>query len=160
MAQAHIAVVERFAVPPGTLFEALVDHEGMSAWLGAKVTVLRGDGGVGTVRRLHLGPVVLDEEITYADAPRRLVYRVVRGDAGLLRFHRGEVVVEAWGRTGSTVRWDVLLDTVVPGASRPLELALGAVLRRGLRRLRDRFAAEELGVAPPAGDGDPRVVDG
>ncbi len=132
----HEARLElEFAVPPARLWEAITDHEGMSKWAGAQVRlVARGDAeGVGAVRRIRVGALALDEEVIYADAPRRLVYRVVRGAP--LRFHRGEMLVLPSAR-GSLLRWNILLASDVPGfarvTARTLELALG----RGLRELR------------------------
>jgi hypothetical protein len=71
----------------------------MGKWSGADVRVVaRGDErGVGTVRRLKVGTLRIDEEVVYADAPRRLAYRIVRGLP--LSFHRGEILVEPRGET-------------------------------------------------------------
>src|SRR5690606_461126 len=81
MSQARATFTESFAVSPEALFEVMSDHEGMSEWIGARVSVVRGpaDGGVGTVRRVHAPGFSIDEEVTYADPPRRMVYRIVRG---------------------------------------------------------------------------------
>lgn len=142
MTQARATLVESFGVPPEPLFDALRDHEGMSDWVGARVNVVAGppDGGVGTVRRVHARGLSFDEEVTYCDAPRRMVYRVVRGLPGL-RFHRGEILVEPWGRTGSQLTWDIVMDWPVPGAARAVVAALQPSLRRGLFELRAKLGA-------------------
>ncbi|MFO0681406.1 MAG: SRPBCC family protein [Sandaracinus sp.] len=132
----HEAKLElEFGVPPARLWEAITDHEGMAKWTGAKVRlVARGDAdGIGAVRRVRVGALALDEEVVYADAPRRLVYRIVRGAP--VTFHRGEMLVIPTER-GSLLRWNIVLVSPVPGfariTARTLELALG----RGLRELR------------------------
>lgn len=142
MGQAHATFVESFAVPPERLFAVLADHEGMSDWTGARVNVVAGppDGGVGTVRRIHARGLSLDEEVTYLDPPRRMVYRIVRGLPGL-RFHRGEVLVEPWGRTGSQLTWDILVDSPVPGLARAVIATIKPALRVGLSNLRAKLAA-------------------
>ncbi len=143
MGQARATLVESFAVPPERLFEVLSDHEGMSEWIGGRVTVVAGppDGGVGTVRRLHIRGLAIDEEVTYADPPRRMVYRIVRG-LPVVRFHRGEILIEPWGRTGSQLTWDILVDSPFPGVATAIVGALRPGLRAGLSRLRSRLTAE------------------
>ena len=135
--QAHLSIVESFAAPPEALFARLLDHEGMSDWMGARISVLSGppDGGAGTVRRVEARGLAFDEEITYVDAPRRMAYRIV-GGVPLLRFHRGEILVEPWGKTGAELTWDILLDAPVPGLASVLLGAVGASIRTGLGRLR------------------------
>lgn len=132
----HQATLELdFAVPPARLWEAITDHEGMSKWTAAKVRLIaRGDAeGVGAVRRIRVGAMSLDEEVIYADAPRRLVYRIVRGVP--VSFHRGEMLVEPTS-AGSHLTWRILLASDVPGFARLTVRALDAALRPGLRQLR------------------------
>lgn len=140
MAQASATIVESFAVPPAAVFERLVDHEGMTKWMDARVSVVAGplDGGVGTIRRINARGLTIDEEVVYVDPPRRLVYRIVRG-VPMLSFHRGEILVEPWGKTGCEVRWSVILDSPVPGLARAAVAALGPALRDGLGRLRTQL---------------------
>lgn len=142
MGQARTTLTESFAVPPERLWEALSDHAGMTEWLGSRVSVVAGpaDGGVGTVRRIHAGPLAVDEQVTYADPPRRMVYRVVRG-APMLRFHRGEILIEPWGETGCNLTWDILVDSPVPGLARGLAAGIESAIRGGLGRLRERLSA-------------------
>ncbi len=124
-----------FAVPPARLWEAITDHEGMTKWAGAKVRVIaRGDAdGVGVVRRVRIGALTIDEEVLYADAPRRLVYRIVRGAP--VSFHRGEMLVVPTEH-GSRLVWTILLASDVPGVARLTARTLETALRRGVRELR------------------------
>jgi uncharacterized protein YndB with AHSA1/START domain len=143
VSQRQITIEESFAVPPERLWKAISDHEAMSDWAGAPTKVIAGpsDGGVGTVRRIGMGGLKIDEEVIYADPPRRMVYRIVRG-LPLLRFHRGEILIEPWGKAGSTLRWDIILDSAVPGVARAISAALGPGLRKGLAKLRRQLARE------------------
>ncbi len=142
MPQSRATFVESFAVPPETLWDVLSDHEGMSDWIGARVSVVTGppDGGVGTVRRVHARGLAIDEEVTYADPPRRMVYRIVRGAPGV-RFHRGEVLVEPWGKTGSQLTWDIIIDSPLPGLAPLMVGVLRPAIRAGLAKLRTRLSA-------------------
>jgi uncharacterized protein YndB with AHSA1/START domain len=136
-----VSVTEHFPVTADQLFGALRDHEGMSRWVGARVSIVGGptDGSVGTVRRINARGLTFDEEVTYFDPPHRMVYRIVRGVPGL-HFHRGELVVEPWGRTGSKVSWDVLMGSWIPGLAPSMAALLGPALQRGLAQLRVQLA--------------------
>jgi uncharacterized protein YndB with AHSA1/START domain len=140
VSQAHLNIVESFAVSPEKLWAAINDHEGMSEWTGARVNIIAGDGGVGTVRRVRARGLAIDEEVTYLDPPRRMVYRIV-GGVPLLRFHRGEMLVEPWGKTGAELTWDIVLDSAVPGFAKLLAAILGPALRDGLSKLRSQLTA-------------------
>lgn len=142
MRQARATLVESFAVPPERLWSALADHEGMSEWMGARVTLVAGpkDGGVGALRRVRVRGLEFDEKVTYADPPRRMVYRIVRGLPGV-RFHRGEVLVEPWGKTGARLTWDILVDSPLPGVAHAIVAVLRPALRAALARLRAKLAA-------------------
>lgn len=138
MSQARVLLEESFAVPPETLFSVLADFGSMDQWMKAKVSVVAGppEGALGTTRRLHLpGGLEVDERITYFAPPRRLVYRVVSRAPGL-RFHRGEILVEPWGKTGSQLSWDILLESPVPGLARLIAAGLRPAVQEGLTNLR------------------------
>lgn len=135
MGQRDLRLELDFAVPPERLWRAITDHASMGKWTGADVRVIaRGDDdGVGAVRRVRLGPTAVDEQVVYADAPRRLVYRVIRG-AGLSH-HRGEVLIEPRG-AGSHLTWNIRMVSPVPGLSRVLSRAIRFGVGRGLVQLR------------------------
>ncbi len=100
-------------LPVQTVWEALVDHEGMSGWApGLKATLDREGtperNGVGAVRRIKApGPApAIVEQITACDAPRRLGYRALAGVP--FRGYGGEVVLtDAGGRT--EVAWSLTI---------------------------------------------------
>lgn len=139
MSQRDLQLELDFAVPPERLWAAITDHASMGKWTGANVRlIVRGDeSGVGAVRRIRLGPSIVDEEVVYADAPRRLVYRVVRG-AGLSH-HRGEVLIEpkrVKDVEGAHLTWNIRMVTPLPGMSRVMSRLIRAGIGRGLVELR------------------------
>jgi uncharacterized protein YndB with AHSA1/START domain len=134
MGQQEVRFELDFAVPPERLWEALSDHAAMGRWTGATVRLIaRGDAeGVGAVRRVRVGQLAIDEEVIYTDAPRRMVYRVVRGAP--LSFHRGEILITKTD-TGSHLSWHILF--VAPkGLGRLAARSIDVGLGRGLRELR------------------------
>jgi uncharacterized protein YndB with AHSA1/START domain len=131
-----ITIDHDFSSAPALVFAALDDHANMGSWLGGKITVARRavDGGVGTVRRIHLGLTHFDEEVVEREVPSRIVYRISRG-VPFLRHHRGVISVEPNGKGGARVRWNVAFESTLPGVSGPFRSGLGLVLKQGLRRL-------------------------
>ncbi len=140
MTQETIHFLGRFDVAPDTLWSIVADHEGMSRWVGAQVSVIAdpGDGGVGTVRRIRRGGLRLDEEVTYCDPPRRMVYRLIRGLP--LSYHQGELLVEPWDG-GSQLSWRITVASPIPGFA----TSVARVARRGindaLKRLHTQLQA-------------------
>jgi catechol 2,3-dioxygenase-like lactoylglutathione lyase family enzyme/uncharacterized protein YndB with AHSA1/START domain len=128
------------AAPPERAWAVLMDHEGMSTWSGFKPVTLERPGekdrnGRGAVRRLGspLGAVL--EEITCAEAPHLIRYRVIEGSPFVC--HQGEIQLEA--RDGGTeITWTVRFRPRVPGTgallARIFGRALGAAMRDGLKR--------------------------
>jgi len=143
VSQASLTFEESFAVPPDVLFDTLLDHEGMSRWMSAKISVVRppedGGDGVGAIRRIHTPIGGVDEEVTYVLRPQRIVYRIVRGAPGV-RFHRGEILIEPWGETGSQLTWNILLDSAIPGVASLIAAGLRAEFRKGFGKLRAQLA--------------------
>ena len=140
MTQQRLVFEQELGVDADRVWDAINDHEGMSRWLDARVSVLaRREGtGVGTVRRIRARGIVIDEEVVYCDAPGdgrpgRLVYRIVRGAP--FRFHRGEMLVERVAAGRSRLTWDIVLASGIPGVARLGALALRPALRDGLRKL-------------------------
>jgi uncharacterized protein YndB with AHSA1/START domain len=137
---ATIKLSKDFDLPAEQLFDALADQGGMGRWMGVRISVpVRGaEGLVGTVRRIHLGLVSFDEEITHAERPHSLRYRVIRG-VPLLRHHRGELVIAPLSATQSRLTWTVELSLAVPLLASLSLQSLAATLRRALGRLQTQL---------------------
>ncbi len=134
MAQRTLSFLARYPVPPEILWGVVTDHEGMGRWLPANVKVITATpDGVGTVRRVGVGPLSIDEEIVVLEPPRRMVYRIVRGLP--LRYHRGEVRVAPFGDGGSELAWDITIASQIPYFAQVLARALNRSINQGLRKL-------------------------
>lgn len=113
----------------------------MSAWMGAKISVpVRGkDGLVGTVRRIHAGPISFDEKIVEVQAPHFLAYQIC-SPLPLLKHHRGEMRVEALAEGRSRLTWKIVLE-LKPAFVGGLVLGpLGMTIDKALKRLARRLA--------------------
>jgi len=123
------------------------------SWMTRATRLRQGDpppDGVGTLRRLGVGPGGSQEEVVAFEPPRHLGYVAVRGLP--VRHYRADVHLEdaprADGTTGTRVTWRCEVEPLVPGTG----TLLRAVLRRmvaGFARRVCRHADRHLAGGPP-----------
>jgi uncharacterized protein YndB with AHSA1/START domain len=130
----QIRISQDFALPVQRVYAYLAEHENLGPLFGARVTRLC-DGatsrnGVGSVRRLKVGPMpAFEETVTEAVENERLGYRITKGSP--LRDHRGLMEFRPTA-TGSHL---IEFGTAVPGLDRVIKLGLQRSIRRGLATL-------------------------
>lgn len=130
----RIHLEREFALPPNRVYAYLAEHENLGPLFGARVTRVRdGDttrNGVGSVRRLKVGPLpAFDETITSAVPDQRLDYRISRG--GPLRDHRASLRFVALG-PGTRLIYDLEFGAAVPGLALIVKAMLVRSITRGL----------------------------
>jgi len=114
----HVRVEHHFDKPPEAIFAYLAEHENLADVFGAKVTRLSDgqDGernGVGSVRRLQIGPLPpFEETVTEFVPSERIVYKITKGSP--LRGHVGVMTFAPEG-TGTRFLYDIRLASPVPG---------------------------------------------
>jgi hypothetical protein len=122
-----------FDLPPDRVFLFFSEHENLGPLFGANITRLsNGDdgsrNGVGSARRLKIGPLPAFEETVTAFLPDRLIeYRITRGSP--LKQHLGELSFEPT-EAGTSLEWNITFTTAVPG----LELVIAEVLKRRINQ--------------------------
>ena len=131
----RIEIEQDFALPVDRVYAYLCEHENLGPLFGAKVERVKdGDtsrNGVGSVRRLRVGPTPPFEETVTAAVPNELVeYRITKGSP--LRDHRGEMRFAPRG-TGSRLTYVIEFGAVVPLLDRVVKLGLERNVRKGLR---------------------------
>lgn len=136
MAHHTVEVSHASTRPVEALFAELSDHERLRYVFGVPVRRIR-DGentpnGVGSVRRMGMGPIRLEETVTAIDPHRSIEYRITRG-AGPVRNHRGKLEFSSVG-TGSRVTWTIDYDTL-PIVGTALQTVLARVIKRGLGKI-------------------------
>ena len=138
---APIVMTHEFSASIDRVFAALDDHANMGKWLGTKIELIQPStsGGVGAVRRLHLGLSTIDEEIVECLAPTHIVYRIVRG-LFPLSYHRGEINLTALNASRCSVVWQIELDSKVPLLASIVRVVLKAAIQAGLKRLDKQLA--------------------
>lgn len=126
----RIIVDQDFELPPERVFAYMSEHENLGPMFGAEITRLRDgtDGtrnGVGSVRRLKVGPTPPFEETVEEVVPNELIrYRITKGSP--LRDHEGVMRFTPNPDGGTHLHYEISFRGAVPG--------LGAVIAPGLRR--------------------------
>ncbi|MGD1057975.1 MAG: SRPBCC family protein [Solirubrobacteraceae bacterium] len=129
----HVRIEHHFSKPPERIFAHLAEHENLAEVFGAKITRVRDgqDGqrnGVGSVRRLQIGPLApFEETVTEFVPDERIVYRITKGSP--LRGHLG-VMTFAPAAGGTSFVYDIRLASPIPG----LALIVRAALTRSITR--------------------------
>lgn len=131
----RIEITQDFALPVERVYSYLAEHENLGPIFGAEVERVRdGDvdrNGVGSVRRLKVGPLPWFEETTTQVVPNELIeYRITRGS--VLKDHRGEMRFSSHG-TGSRLDYVIEFDAKVPLTGPLLKRAIEGNVRKGLK---------------------------
>ncbi|HWY23980.1 MAG TPA: SRPBCC family protein [Nevskia sp.] len=137
MSQQKVEVVQDYSKPVAEVFSYLADHNNLGKVFGIPVRRVRdGQGdvnGVGSVRRLGIGPLALEETVTALSPNRSIDYRISKG-GGPIRNHSGKLEFSGSGR-GSRVAWTIHFDSPLPLVGPVVKLVLGQAIRLGLKRV-------------------------
>ncbi|NKI34174.1 SRPBCC family protein [Wenzhouxiangella sp. XN79A] len=131
-----IDITETIALPIDRAFELLADHADYHRFPGITRSELLQEGtpapnGLGALRRVALGRVVLDEEITGFEPPDRLAYRVIASKPVEV-VHEGGVIELTEVPEGTRIRWRSTFELKIP-------LVGGLVTRRAARQFERGF---------------------
>lgn len=131
----RIEITQDFALPVERVYAYVSEHENLGPLFGASIERVR-DGettrnGVGSVRRLKVGPLPPFEETVTKAVPNELIeYRITQG--GILKNHRGVMRFAPKG-TGSTLTYVIEFDGKVPGTGSLIAKSLERNVRGGLK---------------------------
>jgi uncharacterized protein YndB with AHSA1/START domain len=137
----HVNIEHHFEKPPEQVFAYLAEHENLADIFGAKITRLRdgedGDrNGVGSVRRLQIGPLPpFEETVTEFVVPERIVYKITKGSP--LRGHVG-VMTFTSDAGGTKMVYDIRLASPIPGLALLVRASLTREITKGLARVDER----------------------
>jgi uncharacterized protein YndB with AHSA1/START domain len=133
----RVEIDRDFDLPVGRVFAYLSEHENLGSLFGARVSRVR-DGntarnGVGSVRRLRVGPLPSFEETVTGYVPdERIDYRITRG--GPLRDHHGTMSFRANG-AGTHLHYVIEFDSALPGVARTVAASLTRSISKGLDKV-------------------------
>ena len=131
----RLEITQDFTSPVDRVYAYLSEHENLGPLFGARIERVRDGGstrnGVGSVRRLKVGPLPWFEETVTQAVPNELIeYRITQG--GILRNHRGEMRFAPKG-SGSTLTYVIEFDSMLPGTGPLIKQSLGRNIRSGLK---------------------------
>ncbi len=137
------------SAPVDVVWEVLTNHRGYATWGAVKTATLEAEGepdvnGVGAVRRLSDGPLVVREKVLEFEPKTRFVYTVLSGPP--VRDYRATVTLSPMG-SSTTVHWTVAFDTKVPFTG-PL---MKPVVKRIIASLLQKASVESARRANGAG---------
>ena len=130
----HVHVEYDFDKPPERIFAYLAEHEHLGDVFGARVTRLR-DGndernGVGSRRRLKVGPLPPFEETVTTFVPHRVIeYRITKGSP--LRGHVGTMEFTPTA-TGTHLVYDIRVASAIPGVAPIVKAVLTHSITQGM----------------------------
>lgn len=134
----RVHIEHDFVSDPATVFEALSEHENLGPVLKAQIDrVCDGDAsrnGVGSTRRLKIGPLPAFEETTTTSQPNSLIeYRITKGSP--LRGHWGVQRLSPTADGGTHLDYTIGFDAPVPGLAFVVGKILTLAISQGLRTL-------------------------
>lgn len=133
---ATVDVQQDFTLPVDRVYAYLSEHEHLGPLFGAKIKRLK-DGtternGVGSVRRLKIGPLPAFEETIVETAPNALIrYRITKGGHPI-RDHEGVMRFTSTPDGGTHLAYTIHLGSSVPLADKLVAAGLTRNITRGL----------------------------
>ena len=136
MPHVAIAYVSRLSLPD--VFEALADHNNLGKVFGVPVRRIR-DGqsepnGVGSVRKIGVGPLGIEETVTALVPNESIDYRITRGGFPI-KNHRGRIAFAHGAQGGTRVDWTIEFESRLPLMGPALAFALKTAISTGLKRV-------------------------
>lgn len=137
MSEHKIMVSHLFKQPVDEVYALLSDHNKLSKLFLIPVRrIADGDdapNGVGSVRRLGLGPVAVEETVTAAQPNAFIEYRITR-NGGPIQNHRGRVDFTEQPR-GTEVQWTIEFEAPTAIIGSGIRALLENGVRQGLKRV-------------------------
>jgi hypothetical protein len=134
----RVHVTHTFTSDPVTVFDKLSEHENLGPVFGAKISrVNDGDtsrNGVGSTRRLKIGPLPGFEETTTVSEPHtRIEYNITKGSP--LKGHWGKQVLAPTADGGTKLDYTIGFEAPVPGMAALVGKILTGAIKKGLPKL-------------------------
>ena len=137
-----VDVQQDFSLPVDRVYAYLSEHEHLGPLFGATITRVKdGDtdrNGVGSVRRLKIGPLPSLQETIVEAVPNALIrYRITHGGRPI-RDHEGVMRFTSKPDGGTHLDYQIRLGSEVPLVDRIVKAGLTRNIRRGLKQVEDK----------------------
>lgn len=133
-----IEIVQEFSRPVAEVYEELADHNRLGKVFGVPVVRVR-DGnssvnGVGSVRRIGVAPLAIEETVVGAVAGKSIDYKITRG-GWPLKNHHGRLVFKSLTGGRSQLNWHIEFNGALPGSAFLVKQILNLAISRGLKKI-------------------------
>ena len=137
-----VDVQQDFSLPVDRVYAYLSEHEHLGPLFGATITRVKdGDterNGVGSVRRLKIGPLPSLLETITEVVPNALIrYRITQGGRPI-RDHEGVMRFTSTPGGGTHLDYQIRLRSEVPLVDRIVKAGLTRNISRGLKQVEDK----------------------
>jgi len=136
MSQQTIRIQQAFNAPVNTVFQTLSDHQRFGEICGVKMTRIKtgsdSDNGLGSVRKLNIGPLPSFQETITGFVPNELIeYQITQGSP--IKNHLGTMrFSEQDGKT--FLDYTIQLESKIPFTTGLIKSALENGISKGLQR--------------------------
>ncbi|KAA1171909.1 SRPBCC family protein [Marinobacter salinexigens] len=140
MAMYTIEIDETFEVPRKRVFELFADHNRIGKVLGAPIKRIKDSdqadpNGIGSVRKIGIGPVGLEETILNFEPNSLIEYTIT--SLSPIKNHLGRIRFEDTPEGHTRINYTITFEDVVPLTGKLVRSALEQGIRRGIRRVPD-----------------------
>ncbi|TBW57930.1 SRPBCC family protein [Marinobacter halodurans] len=137
MASYTIEIQEQYDLPKDRVFALFSDHNRLGGVLGAPIKRIKDSNqadpnGVGSVRRIGIGPLGLEETVIAFEQDALIEYTVtsaspIRNHLGRIRFN------DVAGKT--VVNYTIRFDDFIPFSGKVISAGLEQAIRRGMKKV-------------------------
>lgn len=138
MAIYSIEIDETFDVPRNKVFALFADHERFGKLLSAPAKRIKDSdqadpNGIGSVRRIGIGPIGLEETVIGFEPDALIEYSIT--SLSPLRNHVGRIRFEDTADGQTRVSYTITFEDIVPFTGKLVANALEKGIRKGIRRV-------------------------
>lgn len=138
MASYTIDIDETYSVSRPRAFALFADHRRFGKLLGAPVKRVKDSeqadpNGLGSVRKIGLGPIGLEETIIRFEPDELIEYSIT--SISPLRNHLGRIRFTDAPGGQTTINYTIRFDDIVPFTGKLVHMALEQGIRKGMRRV-------------------------
>lgn len=138
MALYTIEIEETFDLPRSQVFALFADHQRFGKLLGAPVkrikdSVQADPNGIGSVRRIGIGPLGLEETIVNFEPDSLIEYTIT--SMSPIKNHVGRIRFEDTPEGHTRLNYTITFEDVIPFTGKVVSTALEQGIRRGIKRV-------------------------
>ncbi len=138
MASYSIEINETFDVPRSRVFALFADHKRFGQLLGAPVKRIKDSdqadpNGIGSVRKIGIGPIGLEETILSFEPDSLIEYTI--SSLSPIKNHFGRIRFDDTPEGLTLVNYTIRFDDIVPFTGKIVSNTLEQGIRRGIKRV-------------------------